>query len=185
MARISVRREYFDWMYDIVCRSRFARSNSYKELLNYMHREPFVYIMKGDEDRYYDGISLRRRYALDQTHDDDHYEYVIRCLGEDVCTVFEMILALAIRCEETIIHDPSVGDRTGQWFWKMIVNLGLGGMTDDRFDEKKVEEILDDFMWRKHSPDGHGGLFVIRGCRRDLRNVEIWTQMTWFLDTIM
>lgn len=183
MARISVRKKYFEWMYDLVCRGRFSKTNSYRELLSYMHREPFVYVIKSDVNRYYDGIALRRRFALENAEDD--YDYTMKCLGDDVCTVLEMILALAIRCEESIMNDPSVGDRTGQWFWKMIVNLGLGGMIDERFDEKEVERILDDFMWRKHAPDGHGGLFIIKGCRRDLRDVEIWTQMTWFLDTIV
>ena len=183
MARISVKGEYFEWMYDMVCRDRFSKSNSYRALLKYLHSEPFVYILKKDDDRYCDGIALRRRFALSNTKYD--YNYITDCLGDDLCTVLEMILALAIRCEEGIMDNPALGDRTAQWFWKMIVNLGLGGMIDDRFDEKEAEKILETFMYREHSPDGHGGLFVIRGCKHDLRDVEIWTQMTWFLDTIV
>lgn len=38
----------------------------------------------------------------------------------------EMIIALAIRLEEHIMDDPDIGNRTGQWFWDMIVSLGLG-----------------------------------------------------------
>lgn len=185
MAKVIVKREYFDWMYDLVCKGRFADTISYRKLLKYMHAEPFVYIIKGDVDRYYDGITLRRRYALEQRRYGQDYDYIMQCLEDDVCTVFEMILALAIRCEEEIMSNPTVGDRTGQWFWKMIVNLGLGGMTDDRFDEEEVRKILDKFMQRKHAADGRGGLFIVRNCRHDLRSVEIWTQMTWFLDTMI
>lgn len=42
------------------------------------------------------------------------------------CSVLEMIIALAIRLEEHIMDDPDIGNRTGQWFWDMIVSLGLG-----------------------------------------------------------
>ena len=40
-------------------------------------------------------------------------------------------------------------------------------------------------MNRTYSPDGDGGLFTVRNCDRDLRNVEIWIQMCWYLDTIV
>ena len=99
------------------------------------------------------------------------------------CSVLEMILALAYRCEE-IMDDANVGNRTGQWFWKMITNLGLGAMTDQLYDPEYVEKTVRNFLNRKYEPDGHGGLFVIRNCEYDLRKEEIWTQMTWFLDSI-
>ena len=41
-----------------------------------------------------------------------------------------MMIALAIRCEEHIMDDPDAGDRTGQWFWSMLVSLGLGSMDE-------------------------------------------------------
>ena len=93
-----------------------------------------------------------------------------------------MILALAIRCEETIMDNPDYGDRTGQWFWGMLSNLGLARMTDDVFNEKIAIARIYDFMERRYEPDGRGGLFYIRNCPEDLRNVEIWTQLCWYLD---
>lgn len=83
------------------------------------------------------------------------------------------------------MDDPDVGDRTGQWFWGMIKNLGLGSMTDARFDEEYVESVIERFLNREYEPDGRGGLFRIRNCTEDLRNVEIWYQMCWYLDTIV
>mgnify|MGYP003235589453 FL=1 len=95
-----------------------------------------------------------------------------------------MILALAIRCEETIMDDPSIGDRTQQWFWGMITNLGLGSMTDSRFDRDAANDILERFLDREYEPDGKGGLFTVRNCDSDLRDVEIWYQMCWYLNHI-
>ena len=38
---------------------------------------------------------------------------------------------------------------------------------------------------REYAPDGRGGLFTIRNCEEDLRKVEIWYQLCWYLDTII
>ena len=83
------------------------------------------------------------------------------------------------------MDDPGVGDRTGQWFWGMIVNLGLGSMTDGRYDRRFVEGVLNRFLNREYEPDGRGGLFRIKHCNRDLRTVEIWYQLCWYLDSIV
>ena len=80
------------------------------------------------------------------------------------------------------MYDPNIGDRTEQWFWEMIVNLGLGGMMDDIFDVEHVEYIVDRFLNREYEPNGRGGLFFIRNCKYDLRRVEIWYQLCWYLD---
>jgi hypothetical protein len=101
------------------------------------------------------------------------------------CSILEMMVALAIRCEEEIMYDPDIGDRTAQWFWCMIANLGLGGITDDVYDRAYVDDILIRLLYREYEPDGRGGLFRIRNCEYDLREVEIWCQMLWYLNTIV
>ena len=78
-----------------------------------------------------------------------------------------------------------MGIRTGQWFWTMLTNLGLGGMTDDNFNRLIADKIISTFLKRKYDPDGKGGLFRIRNCDRDLRKVEIWRQLCWYLDSII
>ena len=59
----------------------------------------------------------------------------------------------------------------------MLVSLGLGSMSDVRFDPVRVDEILDRFMDHDYAPDGKGGLFTIRNPRFDMRSMEIWYQM--------
>lgn len=179
MVKEEVEREYFDWIYDLVCHGRFSRENTYEKLLKYLHKVEFTYVISKDSNRAEDGIDLRRRFAYVNDLDNDIIDYL-----DGPCSVLEMMVALSIRCEE-IMDDPRVGDRTGQWFWRMVVNLGLGSMTDRLFSAKKVDETIVRFLERDYEPDGYGGLFHIKNCTEDLRNVEIWVQMLWFLDSMV
>jgi hypothetical protein len=63
----------------------------------------------------------------------------------------------------------------------MIVNLGLGDMMDSRFEEYYVEETISIFLNRKYEADGRGGLFTVKHGERDLKHVDLWTQMLWYL----
>ena len=179
MTRAKIEREYFEWLYDLVSKGRYARENSYHKLLAYLHSVEFTYTILKDSNRAEDGIDLRYRFAY--YHESPA---TVESMLVGPCSILEMMVALAIRIEETM-DDPSVGDRTGQWFWKMIVNLGLGSMYDRRFDEEYVEQTIDIFLNRDYDPDGRGGLFRVRNCEYDMRNEEIWNQASWFLDSII
>lgn len=182
MTRTDIEQEYFEWMYKLITDGRYAKENSYRKLLTYLHEVEFTYIIPKDSNRAVDGEDLRYRFAWD-VYAPDSRDYIVDCLSRP-CSILEMMVALAIRCEETM-DDPSIGDRTGQWFWKMIVNLGLGGMYDRLFDERYVENAIDIFLKREYEFDGKGGLFRVKKCEYDMREEEIWTQMLWFLDTII
>ena len=80
------------------------------------------------------------------------------------------------------MDDPRYGDRTRQWFWQMVNSLGLSSMSDGRFNEESAKYIIDRFLDREYRPNGKGGLFTIRNIKVDLRDVEIWTQLCWYLD---
>ena len=175
---INIEKEYFEWMYDMVCGGRFSKNVSYRHLLTYLHNVEFTYTIQRDSNRFEDGLDLRYQFACDTGIDSvDRYSF-------GGCSVLEMIVALAIRCEKTIMDDARIGDRTGQWFWRMITNLELNNMTDERFDMNYVEEVVIRFLERDYEPDGRGGLFRIRNCDCDMRRKEIWTQMCYFLDSI-
>lgn len=173
--------EYFEWMSDIVCGRRYSKEISYRKLLMFLHNTEFRYSIPKDRNRAEDGICLRYRFTLDNDYD----EFMIAEYIVGPCSVLEMMVALAIRCEESIMDDPNVGDRTSQWFWGMISNLGLGAMSDSRFDRDYVFEIVERFLDRDYSPNGKGGLFTVRHCDKDLRKVEIWYQLCWYLDSIL
>ena len=171
-----VKEEYFNWLYNSVCKGRAHDKVSYVKLFKLLHQIEFIFTIPNDINRAKDGVDLRYRFAM--LKDDDRIMEIL----DGPCSVLEMMVAISIRCEETIMDDTQYGDRTGQWFWNMMSNLGIGRMTDDIFEEYIVEDIINTFLERRYRPDGKGGLFYIKGCEDDLRDVEIWIQLCWYLD---
>lgn len=170
---IDIRQNYFEWLYDVVA----SQGVSYRKLIEYLHQVPFKWDNPYDQNRAEDGISLRWRYTCF-----NYLGSVPPCLDAP-CSMLEMMVALAIRCEETIKDDPVMGDRTKQWFWEMVVSLGLGGMNDIRFDPHVVDDVLERFFNRDYEPNGRGGLFMVRDSVIDMRTVEIWYQLRYYLNT--
>lgn len=177
MTQTAIQETYFNWMYDLVCKDRFADENSFRRLLSYLYSMEFTYSISNDSNRADDGLDLRYRFALYT----DIPNAEARITGP--CSVLEMMVALAIN-EEQIMHDPRLGDRTAHWFWRMIVSLGLGGMTDSNFDRYAVKDIIYRFLNREYEPNGRGGLFTVDNCRYDLREMEIWTQACYYMDNV-
>lgn len=180
-----LRKEYFDWMYELICDDRRSKRRSYKKLLYHLHNIEFIYIVKMDDNRAKDGENLRYRFACDRPgcHSCNR-DQIISALDDEPCSVLEMMIALALRCEEQIMEDLDIGNRTGKWFWDMVFNLGLGDMSDSRFDIQYVDEVIGRFLNREYEENGKGGLFTVERCGYNLREVEIWYQMLWYLDEI-
>lgn len=172
-----INNDYFEWLYDTMCKDRYGKDISYRKLFMTLHKIQFRWLIPKDENRASDGLRLRSRYTWVNDYDRRDADYI-----EGPCSVLEMMVALAICAEETIMDDPRYGDRTGQWFWGMITSLGLGGQYDSNFDKKYVERTIDIFLNREYKSNGEGGLFTIRRCKDDLREVEIWYQLCWYLD---
>ena len=173
MTRDDVINEYFDWLYGWI-----SKKVSYRKLMMHLHNIEFTYLIEKDENRAVDGINMRWRFACEEGYRD-----VPDCL-DGPCSVFEMMIAVAIKCEEDIMDDPGYGDRTAQWFWSMITSLGLGSMNDRNYDKRFVDDVITRFLDREYEPDGRGGLFTIRNCDCDLRTIEIFYQMCRYLNTI-
>ena len=183
MRDVIIENEYFNWLFDLACGKRYSKQISYKKLITRLYNIPFRYSIPMDQNRAEDGIDLRYRFAITQGYG-SAVDNVLSAL-DGPCSVLEMMIALSIRCEENIMDDPNVGNRTGQWFWGMVTNLGLGSMVDDKFDDDYVDDVVERFLDREYERDGTGGLFTIRHCDRDLRRVEIWHQLCWYLDSIL
>ena len=170
--------DYFEWLCGLIDAKRFAKSVSYRKLLMRLHDIEFTYFVPYDDNRADDGIQLRRRFAL-TCNDMTLASYI-----PGPCSVLEMMVALAVRCEETIMDDALMGNRTGQWFWGMVHNLGLSSMIDSKFDKEVVDSTIARFLNREYEPNGKGGLFTVKHYERDMRTVEIWCQLSWYLDSI-
>ena len=181
MTRSELKRRYFDWICSIVCDIRH-RKTEYRNLLARLNEEPFSYIIEMDGNRAADGINLRYRFGQDCGYD---HRMIASYLDDTPCSVFEMMAALAIRCEEHIMEDSDIGNRTSKWFWTMITSLGLIAMDDSNYDEYYVDRVIYRFLNREYRRDGEGGLFIVRNPKRDMRDIEIWYQLCLYLDSII
>ena len=171
--------QYFRWMVGLIRNPEYmTRDRSWMKLFRLLHDTEFVYTMELDENRANDGIELRYRFGWEK---DFVNEQIAHSLDIRPCSMLEMMVALAHRCEENIMDNPEKGNRTGVWFFQMLESLGLDRMDDDHFNQRIVEAILDDFINHRYSPDGHGGLFILKYPNRDMRKMEIWYQMNWWL----
>lgn len=82
------------------------------------------------------------------------------------------------------MDNPNIGNRTGQWFWSMVINLGLGSMVDRCFDKRYVDDVIQRFLDRDYAPNGKGGLFRVEDCDHDLRDLDIQHQLCRYLNSI-
>lgn len=84
-----------------------------------------------------------------------------------------------------IMGNSNYGDRTGQWFWRMIYSLGLSSQNDINFDEGYVDYVLDRFNKRQYAPNGEGGLFTVDFPRvPPMNEIEIWRQAMRYLNSL-
>ena len=121
-----------------------------------------------DENRAIDGLELR---------DDFEYEtgeYLDKSSGlMSSCTFFEMLAALAMRCESQLMRSVSMGDRTSKWFFEFLDNLGL---MDTNLRESEIKSRAERFM------NGELDMFPLK--RKDIvqRNEQIWKQLSSYMN---
>lgn len=175
---IGIKKPYFEWLCNLAFPTKELRRR-YQRLLDALHTSTFRYIISLDENRMIDGIDLRERFCYEENVSKSIVEkelYIVRG-----CSVLEMMVALSLRCDEQIMFDFDIGNRTHIWFFEMLKNLGLDGQFDYAFDYRLYNLIIERFLNREYTPYGEGGLFVVYR-RGDIRQSDIWYQMCWFLD---
>lgn len=167
---------YFKWLVDKVCRNNLSETHpeSFEKndvVFTTLYNRLFEYDkISLDSNRESDAIELRHRFMEESNIRTYYFE-------NDIPSVLEVLVALSLRCEETIMGDMKT-DKTYKWFWLMINNLDIKGCKDESY----IQHALDVFLNRTYNFDGtNGGLFHVKNPRNDLRKTEIWYQMCWFL----
>lgn len=173
----SIEQRYFSWLCNLVCDNQFYKFRDYTKLLKTLYSREFYWKIPLDSNRASDGCELRRRFAYENRFGDDDIADMLR----SPCTVLEMMVGLAVRCEDEIMHDDYIGDRTSTWFWGMIENMGLVQMNDQFYEKYEVNDRITDMLERHYHPSGLGGLFKVYLNKCDMRDVEIWYQMQYYL----
>lgn len=171
--------QYFDWLCDSI-----DADDDHGKLLRYLYLREFTWTVPMDANRAGDGIWLRREYAEEVGLDVAD----ILNVGKP-CSMLEMFVALAKRCEDYLAYDWEIGDRTGHWFWLWMYNMGLEDLTDE-LDREEIEEIAEDaisiFLARKYENGGFGCPFFMDGVSKKdfecVKKMEIWDQVNRFFE---
>lgn len=172
-------RLYFCWLSALIFGDK---RHSYSRLLDILHNTPFRYVLDMDKNREMDGIALRYRFG----HENDiSGDVVSAAIGDAPCSILEMMVALCIRCGEQIIDDIDIQPLMERMFMDMLRSLGLEEQTDICFDPAYCADILGRFLDRRYLQDGRGALFVISRPGVDMRTVDIWYQMCFYLDGLI
>lgn len=172
---------YFEWMTFLAFNNSNDRA-SYINLLTQLNDIPFCFSIPMDRNRYKDGLHLRDRFGLECGIPDEILE---REFDGIPCSILEMMVALSLKCEEQIMSNPDLGNRTSNWFNEMLSSLHLTDMRDNNYDENYVQYVLYRFLNREYDYDGNGGLFTVVNPRMDMREAEIWYQMCWYISSVL
>lgn len=175
-----LKEKYFQWLCRIITEPEH-KTEDYRYLLGYLSSRDFEYTIALDGNREEDGINLRYRFRHEHGYS---YRDIGTFLDDVPCSILEMMIALAVRCEESLMENLDYGNRTSFWFWGMIKSLGLENMSDENFSGLYVESIIDRFLRRRYSKNGDGGLFTTKDRRFDMRTTEIWYQMNKYLNEL-
>lgn len=159
---------YFDELVERVDNKK-VDAYDYTLLLGYLFAREFTWLIPMDENRAEDGLGLRYEHGLHDSYD------------HKPCSVLEVLIALSVNWEHEITYDFKKGDRSSDWFWEMLDNLGLLNYPDYRFDRENVEEIVDIFLNRTYQKNGEGGIFPLKTGINDQRKCELWIQLQNYL----
>lgn len=164
--------EYLNWLVD---RVNSVPHKNYGMLLRELFRWEFYSDVPHDEDRGADGIALRVVWA-----DEIGYRGSID-FGPP--RILETFIGIALRIEDRIFGGPWADDWDHKRiFWDLINNLGLtefdGILTSSEYEI--VGTVLSNFL-KKVSRDTFSNIFVFSVTPKNLRKMNIWTQMGLYI----
>lgn len=175
MTKFELSQRYYHWLLGLI---HVEPNDRYSILLRKLHDTEFRYHLPMDENREADGINMRYKFGYLGGYDDTA---VSEYLCDTGCSVLEMMIGLCYR-EETLLNVSTLNDRMNVWFNTMITNLQLDKYDDIHYDDEVVDQILNTFLDRRYDMFGHGNIYCIPEPEEDLRMIDIWTQMCWYVD---
>jgi hypothetical protein len=165
---------YFNWLYQKVRPDAMPQPLHYTKVCSLAHRIIFDWTVPNDDNRAAEGKELRDEFMQELGVDPPPDK---EWMGLD-SSIFEMLVALARRCDFIV---PIGFDG---WFDIFMGNLELENYNDSLYipsDSTRINRMLNKFNERRYRPDGKGGLFPLKHPKRDMREVELWYQMSAYM----
>lgn len=171
--------EYYNWLLNKIEFGNFTEL--YIGLLRRMFGTAYFSALPIDENRASDGKDLRYFFCEETGYDLDDLNLAVG----DSCTVLEMLIAFADLIANKELGNAEKGDRTPDWFWRMVKNLGLLDYPGEYLPLElrlEVTTIIQNWLNRNINYDGSGGLFPLKNPPGDERKVEFLYQMRAYLN---
>jgi hypothetical protein len=158
-------------------------NRTYEGLLTIMYETEFIWLQNvpNDDNRIGDGLDLR----VDFCHQagiplGDTGRFLDRTAPVPPCSFLEVLIGLSRRLEFI------AGGRANGWAWVLMNNLELHRITDPvgRGKARRASSIMERCVWRTYEPNGVGGFFPLENPNEDQREVELWYQMSAYVDDI-
>lgn len=171
--------QYIEWIALAKLKFNYQEFSKYNALIWALVDIPFDYVHPMDENRYNDGLGLRREFE-----NLTEYDLSLESGYKERCTTFEMMAALAARCENQLMRDVALGDRSKMWFFEMCKNLDILKWDFEHLTYDYKDDIcrkVGVWLSRKYEKDGRGGAFPLKNTSENQKNVQIWNQMNAYL----
>lgn len=143
-------------------------------LCSQLYQTEFVWFIPNDDNRLLDGLDIRTEFVDEEEGGD-----VPGWWYGEPCSYLEMFIALSRRMAFESGLEPDY------WFWTLMGNLKLRDLVDEIYNEDAtilVDETLQRLSDRTYHADGSGGIFPLYHPGTDQRKVEIWYQMSHYLN---
>lgn len=170
---------YFKWLSTLAFPNERIQEN-YSELLNTLYETQYIWDKATplDENRYIDGLDLRESFSYKLKIP----KYIVSDSIKGPCSMLEMVCALGVRIDNDIMATYYTGYDHGYfWIQKMLKNLDILQYDNSNWDRRIVEEKLLAFNQKRYSEEGFGGLFYIPDSEKNMRLLNIWDQMCYYI----
>lgn len=180
-----IREDYFLYLCSLVQVGYNQDANNYVNLLRRLYLTSFFWSVPGDLNRSEDGKNLRDGYFV-------RSDWVDYTAINGPCNFLEFLIALSSRIDRDIANQllDNNHDRTIDWFWMIIENLGFLSCPDEKWTVEIgnfVSDKLNYIMTRQFDDNGIGGMFPLKeynyipdSNKKSQKCVEFWAQANYY-----
>lgn len=164
----ALKHQYLEWLIlQVDC-------DGYDPLLSRLHQKEFIWFVPNDDNRCQDALDLRTEFIHERG--ETAGTSLIKRLSH--ISVLEVLVGISRRMEFQMGGDARV------WAMVLVANLELSKFKGrlSHSDGEEIDEIVQTLVWRRYQPDGVGGFFPLAWPEEDQSKVEIWNQMSAWIN---
>lgn len=158
---------YYDWLVSLTD-DKIHKPKNYSKLLKELDSIEYHYRFILDENRDKAGQNLRTRYSYENGVD-------VIDIRTGHSTILEVLIALSLNMADQTGCDQS------DMFWHMLINLELDKITDDIFDVRIVDRVVNDWIDGDFDRNGSGSPFPLHEYHGDATHLDLFSLMNAYI----